>query len=91
LDAAARRVMRDEGVEDLFTHSLGHGIGLETHEFPRISQKADERDTVLKEGMVITIEPGLYATGICGVRYEDTVIVWKEGPENLYQDLNLEK
>lgn len=91
LDAAARQVMRDEGVEELFTHSLGHGIGLETHEFPRISQKADERDTLLKEGMVITIEPGLYASGICGVRHEDTVIVRKEGPENLYQDLNLEK
>lgn len=91
LDAAARQVMRDEGVEELFVHSLGHGIGLETHEYPRISLKADEKDHVLQEGMVITIEPGLYAAGICGSRYEDTVIVRKEGPENLYQDLHLNK
>ncbi len=87
LDAAARSVMREEGVEELFVHSLGHGIGLETHEFPRISMKGQDRDTILQEGMVITIEPGLYVAGVCGARHEDTIIVRKEGPDNLYKDL----
>jgi Xaa-Pro aminopeptidase len=78
LDAAARQVMRQEGVEELYLHSLGHGIGLETHEFPRVSIKADERDTPLEEGMVITIEPGLYVAGVCGARHEDTIIVTQD-------------
>lgn len=88
LDLAARKVMRQAGVEELFVHSLGHGIGLETHEFPRISLKGEDRDTKLQEGMVITIEPGLYVEGICGVRHEDTVIIRAEGPENLYKNLS---
>ena len=82
--------MKEEGVEEMFAHSLGHGIGLETHEYPKIGLKADEKNDIVKEGMVITIEPGLYAAGICGVRYEDTVIVHKNGPENFYQDLEWE-
>ncbi len=89
LDAAARRVMREAGVEELFVHGLGHGIGLETHEFPRISLKAEERDLLLQEGMVITIEPGLYVAGVCGARHEDTVIVTNEGPENLYGEIDV--
>jgi Xaa-Pro aminopeptidase len=84
LDAAARKVMSDEGVEEYFIHSLGHGIGLETHEYPRIKFNNDDKDLILKPGMVITIEPGLYFPGKGGIRYEDTIIVEKGGYENLY-------
>jgi len=87
LDEAAREVLRKGGLEEYFTHSLGHGIGLETHEFPRLTSKGMEGETVLQEGMVITIEPGLYLPEIGGARHEDTVIVTKDGMENLYQDL----
>src|SRR6185295_6381217 len=71
LDLAARAVFAREGVEHLFVHSLGHGIGLETHEFPRIRSHTEEGELLLKEGMVITIEPGLYCLGRGGVRLED--------------------
>jgi Xaa-Pro aminopeptidase len=84
LDKAAREVMRKEEVEPLFLHSLGHGIGLETHEYPRIRDSGEHKDVLLEEGMVITIEPGLYIPGVGGVRYEDTVIITKSGFENLY-------
>ena len=87
VDEAAREIFRQEGLEKYFTHSLGHGIGLETHEFPRLTSKGVEGDTLLKEGMVVTIEPGLYLPGIGGARHEDTVIVRQEGIENLYEDL----
>ncbi len=85
LDLAARQVMQKAQMEELFVHSLGHGIGLETHEFPLISAKGNDRDLRLKAGMVITIEPGLYLPGKGGVRYEDTVIITKSGYENLYE------
>jgi Xaa-Pro aminopeptidase len=87
LDEAVREIFRREDLEDYFTHSLGHGIGLETHEFPRLTSKGVDGDTLLKEGMVVTIEPGLYLPGIGGARHEDTVIVTQEGIENLYGDL----
>jgi len=79
LDKVARAVMRKEGVEHLFVHSLGHGVGLEIHEFPRISEKGKDKDVLLEEGMVITVEPGLYEPGLGGVRYEDTVIITRAG------------
>lgn len=84
LDKAARAVMKKEGVEDLFVHSLGHGIGLETHEFPRLRMGKKFSDLPLKEGMVITIEPGLYVPGLGGIRYEDTIVITKDGYENFY-------
>ncbi len=62
-----------------FIHSTGHGIGLEVHEEPRIS----EYDVELKSGMVITVEPGLYYRDVGGVRVEDTVVVTKSGYKNL--------
>ena len=65
-------------------HSLGHGIGLETHEFPRIKYRGEDHATVLQEGMVITIEPGLYMAGVGGIRHEDTVVVRKNGYDNFY-------
>jgi Xaa-Pro aminopeptidase len=84
LDNAAREVMARQGVEEHFLHSLGHGIGLETHEFPRISHAGEDKDTLLKPGMVITIEPGLYLPGQFGIRYEDTIAITKQGYENFY-------
>ncbi|MGE5195789.1 MAG: M24 family metallopeptidase [Anaerolineae bacterium] len=84
LDEIARCVMKKKGLEELFVHSLGHGIGLQTHEFPRLSSKGQDKDVILKVGMVITVEPGLYLPGVGGVRLEDTVIITRTGFENLY-------
>ncbi len=83
IDLAAREAMGD--MEGLFLHSLGHGIGQTLHEPPRISSKTGET-ILLEEGMVCTIEPGLYLAGVGGVRYEDTIIITKEGYENLYPE-----
>lgn len=80
LDEAAREVMRKEGLEKHFLHTLGHGIGLDVHELPNFRAK----DEVLEEGMVITIEPGLYLPGKGGVRLEDMVIVTKNKHQNLF-------
>lgn len=86
LDAAARREMAKEGVEELFVHSLGHGIGLEVHEFPRIKQDGVDRLLPLEPGMAITIEPGLYLPNKGGVRYEDTILITSTGHLNLYPE-----
>lgn len=69
-----------EGRMQGFFHGTGHGVGLEIHEFPRISSAADE---IMKEGYVVTVEPGLYYKDLGGVRIEDTVIITKDGIENL--------
>ena len=79
VDRKAREVLKKEGLLKFFNHSLGHGVGLEVHEYPRISM-ADE-NTVLKENMVITIEPGVYIKGVGGVRIEDLILVKKRGFE----------
>jgi Xaa-Pro aminopeptidase len=80
VDATARKVLRRYGYDKLFVHSLGHGVGLEIHEGPRIGRR-DE--SVLEPGMVITIEPGAYIQGFGGVRIEDMVLVTASGCENL--------
>ncbi len=82
VDQAARGWIAQNGYEGRFTHSLGHGIGLEIHESPRISNLTSG---VLEEGMVVTIEPGIYLPGVGGVRLEDSIIITQEGYENLTQ------
>lgn len=84
IDKAARDFIAKEGFGENFVHSLGHGVGLEVHEFPILKQK---EDTILKAGMVVTIEPGIYKKGIGGVRYEDTILITKDGFENFYTSL----
>lgn len=84
LDAAARKVIEQAGVSNLILHSLGHGIGLETHEFPRLKYQGENHEVVLKEGMAITIEPGLYMPGVGGIRHEDTIVITSKGYKNFY-------
>ena len=73
---AACDVFEKEGVLSHFTHGLGHGVGLETHEAPSLNSRAD---AVLREGMVVTVEPGLYYPEWGGVRWEHTVVVEADG------------
>jgi Xaa-Pro aminopeptidase len=79
-DALARSYIERAGWGEEFGHSLGHGIGLEVHEAPRLARTAE---TPLPEGAVVTIEPGVYRTGWGGVRIEDDVHLSAEGPELL--------
>ncbi len=79
-DALARHYIERAGFGDLFGHSLGHGIGLEVHEAPRLARTADG---ALPEGAVVTIEPGIYRPGWGGVRIEDDVVLGGDGPHIL--------
>lgn len=81
LDNAARDVIEEEGFTDLLAHGLGHGIGLDVHEFPRVSRQGEDKKVSLEKGMVITVEPGLYLPGKGGVRYEDTIMITENGYE----------
>jgi Xaa-Pro aminopeptidase len=72
VDAAAREVLRKNGLDSYFVHSTGHGLGLEVHEDPRIARGQSVR---LETGNVITIEPGVYVEGVGGIRIEDDVVV----------------
>lgn len=81
LDAAARSYIASRGYGEFFTHSLGHGLGLEIHESPLLRKTPAHLE--LQAGMAITIEPGIYIPDLGGVRIEDTVIITPEGHENL--------
>jgi Xaa-Pro aminopeptidase len=80
IDRAARKCLQRSGLAKHFTHSTGHGVGLEIHEAPRVAAGQTE---ILQPGMVITIEPGVYVPGRWGVRIEDMVVVTERGCEVL--------
>lgn len=80
VDRRARSVLKKHGVDKAFVHSTGHGLGLEIHERPRLGRGDTTR---LVEGMAVTVEPGIYFSGFCGIRIEDTVIVRRHGCEVL--------
>jgi len=80
VDKVAREVIDAAGHGDRFGHGLGHGVGLELHEAPRLSLRSDD---VLAPGEVVTVEPGIYLPGKLGVRIEDLVVVTEDGLRNL--------
>jgi len=79
-DAIARRIIEKAGFGKYFLHSLGHGVGLEIHEPPVLSARSR---SILTEGMVFTVEPGVYIEGVGGVRLESLVYLGRDGPEIL--------
>ncbi len=85
VDAACRRIITEKGYGRYFGHGTGHGVGLEIHEAPTVSSKSE---TILKSGMVITVEPGIYLPGKFGVRIEDMVLITNNGNEVLTRDLD---
>ncbi|MGH2831204.1 MAG: M24 family metallopeptidase [Solirubrobacteraceae bacterium] len=81
VDAVAREVIAEAGHSEHFGHGLGHGVGMEVHEGPRLSPTAS--DQPLQPGNVVTVEPGVYLPGAFGVRIEDLVLVTEQGCERL--------
>jgi Xaa-Pro aminopeptidase len=77
----SKKTIDDAGYGDKYLHGLGHGIGLECHEYPRLNAAAKE--SLFEPGMCVTVEPGIYLPNIGGVRIEDMVLVTKDGHRNL--------
>lgn len=84
-DKLSRDVFIKAGLDQYFTHANGHGVGLEIHEAPSLSSKAKHKDKniILQENMVVTVEPGLYFSGKFGIRIEDMAVITKSGIKNL--------
>ena len=82
IDALARETLKKHGLEEYFTHGLGHGVGLEVHEAPSMNFR---KSATLKPGMTVTVEPGVYIPGEAGVRIEDLAVVTGDGYECLSQ------
>jgi Xaa-Pro aminopeptidase len=80
VDAVAREIIADAGHGDQFGHGLGHGVGLEVHEGPRLGTTSEDE---LSEGNVVTVEPGIYLPGRFGIRIEDLVVLTADGHRNL--------
>jgi Xaa-Pro aminopeptidase len=72
VDKIARDVISSAGYEKNFVHSTGHGVGLDIHEYPNISEKCD---TIIENNMVFTVEPAIYIPGFLGIRIEDMVVM----------------
>lgn len=80
IDKIARDIISDAGYGEYFNHRLGHGLGLDVHEYPDVSSATED---LLEENMVFTIEPGIYKPNIAGVRIEDDILITKDGYEVL--------
>lgn len=81
IDAIARDYIDRKGYGEYFAHGLGHGVGLDIHEFPRLNKTSND---VLQENMVVTVEPGIYLPGVGGVRIENTCVITKDGSKSLF-------